>query len=317
MATLKQNIPFAVYQGIVDFLRQKVPPHLIPKVGIVCGSGLGGLASTMDDGTFTIDYSDIPNFPQATVSGHAGKLVFGILSGKPTVCLVGRFHFYEGYQLDATTLPLRVMHLLGVETVLVTNATGSLNERFNVGDLVLIKDHVSLPSLAGLNPLVGPNLPEFGPRFPAVSDVYDFDLRVLMAETFYKDPSYQSHGISLHEGVYTFVSGPSYESRAEGRFLRSIGADVVGMSTIPEIITAAHCGLRLLCMSLVTNQVLIRPEPSALDEAKRRLQVGGSAVTAASLAEQEIKATHEEVLAMSATRSLAVEKLVTAFVAAL
>ncbi|KAJ1972255.1 Purine nucleoside phosphorylase, partial [Dimargaris cristalligena] len=271
MTSLKATIPFSVYQSIADHLRGAVPEHLLPSVGIVCGSGLGGLADTLEPGFVSFNYTDIPNFPQSTVAGHAGKLVFGLLRGKPTVCMVGRFHFYEGYSLETTVLPLRVMHLLGVQTLIVTNAAGSLNDAHNVGDLVLIKDHVSVPTLTGLNPLIGPNLTEFGPRFPAVSDVYDFDLRVRLAETFYRDPSLQARGMSIHEGVYTFVSGPSYESRAEGRFLRSIGADVVGMSTIPEIITAAHCGLKLICLSLITNKVVIRPEPSALAEAQRRI----------------------------------------------
>ncbi|KAJ1962736.1 Purine nucleoside phosphorylase, partial [Dispira parvispora] len=243
MAAIKEHIPFVTYQGIANFLKDQVPSHLHPKVGIVCGSGLGGLSATLDTGAVTINYADIPNFPQSTVAGHAGKLVFGMLRGKPTVCMVGRFHYYEGYSPETTTLPLRVMQLLGVETVIVTNAVGSLNDDFNVGDVVLIKDHVSIPGIAGLNPLVGPNLSEFGPRFPPISDVYDFDLRVKMGETYYSQPEFRAKGMTMHEGIYSFVSGPSYESRAEGRFLRSIGADVVGMSTIPEIITAAHCGL--------------------------------------------------------------------------
>ncbi|XP_019335001.2 purine nucleoside phosphorylase isoform X1 [Alligator mississippiensis] len=223
-----------------------------PRVAVICGSGLGGLASLLKD-QVVIKYTDIPNFPQSTVVGHAGKLVFGRLSGKPCVVMQGRFHMYEGYPLWKVTFPVRIFHLLGVETLIVTNAAGGLNPEYNVGDIMIIRDHINMPGLAGINPLVGPNEESFGVRFPPMSDAYDKDLRRL-ALAVARD---LGHAKSVHEGVYCSVGGPSYETIAECRFLQRVGADAVGMSTVPEVIVARHCGLRVFGFSLITNKAVL------------------------------------------------------------
>ncbi|EWC45089.1 putative purine nucleoside phosphorylase [Drechslerella stenobrocha 248] len=246
------------------FIQDQVPQELrAPAVGVICGSGLGGLADTVEDGArFDISYSDIPNFPQSTVQGHAGKLVFGYLgkSKTPAVLMVGRAHFYEGHNIDKTAFPVRVMKLLGVKVVVVTNAAGGLNPDFEVGDICLLNDHINFPGLSGLHPLRGPNAEEFGPRFPPMSDAYDLELRKSV-HTAYKKLQLSIPTRRLHEGVYAFVSGPSFETRAECRLLRLLGADVVGMSTVPEIIAARHAGMRILAMSLVTNKAVLEPGP--------------------------------------------------------
>lgn len=173
----------------------------------------------------------------------------------PTVCMVGRFHFYEGHSLQATTYPVRLFHLLGVKTLLVTNASGSLNhQRHRVGNVMIIKDHINLPGMAGLNPLIGPNLERFGPRFPPTSYAYDPQLRQLAHRA--ASEVGMAAGM-VGEGIYSFVAGPSYETMAESRFLRMAGADAVGMSTVPEVIVAVHCGMRVLGLSLITNLVLM------------------------------------------------------------
>ncbi|KAF9583050.1 hypothetical protein BGW38_010351 [Lunasporangiospora selenospora] len=240
-----------------------------PSVGIVCGSGLGGLVNTLRN-KVEFSYTAIPGFVNSTVEGHAGKLVFGLLGDNdvPTVCMVGRFHYYEGFALNQTTYPIRLMSLLGVQNLIVTNAAGGLNPAFQIGDVCVIEDHINLPGMTGNNPLIGPNMPEFGPRFPPMSDAYCPRLRRLTYEAAKKlnVPKF------LHEGVYVFVSGPSYESKAECRFLRQIGADVVGMSTIPEVVVARHCGIKVLGLSLVTNRAVIhkdaRSDPDAAPEVR-------------------------------------------------
>ncbi|KAF9941423.1 hypothetical protein BGZ65_003425 [Modicella reniformis] len=253
-----------------SFLCQSLPENLVqPKVGIVCGSGLGGLVEIIKNKQ-EFAYSEIPGFVTSTVQGHAGKLVFGLLGDNdvPTVCMVGRFHFYEGFALTQTTFPIRLMALLKVGTLIVTNAAGGLNPAFKVGDVCIIEDHINLPGMTGNNPLIGPNMDDFGVRFPPMSDAYCPRLRRLVYDAAKK------MGIPkfLHEGVYVFVSGPSYESKAECRLLRSIGADVVGMSTIPEVVVARHCNIKVLGLSLVTNMVVVhrdrRSDPDAPFEDK-------------------------------------------------
>ncbi|KAI9342628.1 nucleoside phosphorylase domain-containing protein [Obelidium mucronatum] len=241
------------YAKAADWIKNKLPPGMkTVEVGIICGSGLGGLAATLEAPRVEFEYKDIPNFAVSTVSGHAGKLVFGYLSGKATVCMVGRKHAYEGHSLLRTVFPVRVMKLIGVHTMLITNAAGGLNPAFNVADIMVIQDHISVPGLAGLSPLVGPNMDSFGPRFPPTSDAYDYDLRLVAFKAS------QEVGIPpecMQEGVYCMVAGPSYESRAEARYLRNIGGDCVGMSTVPEVIIARHAGMRVLGLSLITNHV--------------------------------------------------------------
>lgn len=214
-----------------------------PKIGLVLGSGLGVLAEQMTRAV-KIPYRDIPSFPISTVPGHAGQLVLGKLGGNDVVTMQGRFHYYEGYALSEVTFPVRVMHELGVETVIVTNAAGGINESFESGDLMLIRDHINFTFR---NPLIGRNEPEWGPRFPDMSEAYDRSLRKLAREVA------SEQGIRLQEGVYAGVTGPSYETPAEIRMLRTLGGDAVGMSTVPEVIVARHMGMRVLGISCITN----------------------------------------------------------------
>ncbi|KAL0978210.1 hypothetical protein UPYG_G00167520 [Umbra pygmaea] len=222
-----------------------------PKVAIICGSGLGMLADALKCQD-SFPYSDIPGFPQSTVQGHAGRLVFGELKGKTCVCMQGRFHMYEGHSLSKTTFPVRVFKLLGVETLVVTNAAGSLADSYQVGDIMIIKDHINVLGLAGLNPLNGPNDDKFGPRFPPMSCVYDKDLRKMAFDLC------KSMGVTqfVQEGVYCMVGGPNFETVAEARLLHRLGVDAVGMSTAPEVVVASHCGMRVFGLSLITNKVV-------------------------------------------------------------
>ncbi|XP_046881492.1 purine nucleoside phosphorylase 4a [Hypomesus transpacificus] len=245
----KDQISHDDYQKTADWLLSQTQHR--PKVAIICGSGLGMLA----DGLKCQDsfpYADIPGFPQSTVQGHAGRLVFGELKGKTCVCMQGRFHMYEGHSLSKTTFPVRVFKLLGVETLIVTNAAGSLADSYNTGDIMIIKDHINFPGLAGLNPLNGPNDDKFGPRFPPMSGVYDRELRRLAQDIS------KTMGVSqyIQEGVYCMVGGPNFESIAEARLLHRLGVDAVGMSTAPEVLVASHCGMRVFGLSLITNKVV-------------------------------------------------------------
>ncbi|NXU47471.1 PNPH phosphorylase, partial [Turnix velox] len=270
---------YEVYKETADWLRAHTNQH--PKIAIICGSGLGGLADALENKT-VFPYEDIPHFPRSTVAGHAGRLVFGELNGQPCVCMQGRFHYYEGYSVSAITFPIRVFYLLGVEILIVTNAAGGLNPYFKVGDIMFIKDHISTFGLEGQNPLRGPNDDRFGVRFPCMSDAYDQDLLDLAKESV-QELGFQSF---TREGVYCLLPGPCYETVAECLMLHKLGADAVGMSTVSEVIAARHCGLRVLGISLITNQVVM------------------------SYNSQE-KANHEEVLRVSVVRAEAMQKLVT------
>ncbi len=220
---------------------------LKPEVGIILGSGLGDLAAEVRDAT-AIPYEEIPHFLRSTVVGHAGRLLLGRLENVAVVVMQGRFHFYEGYTMQALTLPVRVMRMLGARTLIVTNAAGGLNHTYRPGDFMLIRDHINFLGFAGMNPLVGPNDERLGERFPALAKAYDAELRALARTIAVQRPE-----ITLHEGVYAQVAGPSYETGAELKFLRIAGADAVGMSTAPEVIVARHMGMRVLGISLITN----------------------------------------------------------------
>ncbi len=220
---------------------------LKPAVALILGSGLGDLANELRDAT-AFPYAEIPHFARSTVIGHAGRLLVGMLEDVPVVVMQGRFHFYEGYPLSVLTLPVRVMRMLGAHTLIVTNAAGGVNPAYRSGDFMLIRDHISLPALAGANPLVGPNDERLGGRFPALARSYDPELRALAHSIAAAWPE-----ITLHEGVYTMVAGPSYETGAELKFLRVIGTDAVGMSTVPEVVVARHMGMRVMGLSLITN----------------------------------------------------------------
>jgi purine-nucleoside phosphorylase len=216
---------------------------MTPKVGLILGSGLGVLADYMENAV-TLKYEDIPYFPTSTVEGHAGELLVGELKGVPVILMKGRFHMYEGYAPEITAFPVRVMKQLGVERVLVTNAAGGVNLEYEPGDLMLISDHLNL---TGKSPLVGTNESEIGPRFPDMSEAYSKALRQMAHEVA------KSQGITLREGVYAGMLGPAYETPAEIRMLRTLGADAVGMSTVAEVIVASHAGMEVLGMSCISN----------------------------------------------------------------
>jgi len=226
---------------------------LVPEVAIILGTGLGGLVKEIEP-EVVIPYEQIPGFPLSTVESHAGRLILGRLKGKSVVAMQGRFHRYEGYTLQQVTFPLRVMYALGARTLVVTNVSGGMHPLWPPGDLVLIADHINL---LGDNPLIGPNDERLGPRFPDMSDPYDSGLRAKARALAL------AMGITLHEGVYVSVPGPNLETRAEYRMLRGMGADLVGMSTVPEVIVAVHQGMRVAGLSIITDQCL----PDALEPA--------------------------------------------------
>ena len=220
--------------------------HTQPTVGLVLGSGLASLADSVESAEI-VNYADIPYWPGTSVEGHMGRLVIGKLEGVEVLAMQGRAHFYEGYSMAQATLPIRVMQFLGIHTLIITNAAGGVNLTFKAGDVMLITDQINLIGMAGQNPLRGPNDPSFGPRFPDMSQPYDPELSSLARRLA------GEHHIDLREGVYICLAGPSFESPADLRFLRAIGADAVGMSTVPEVIVARHGGLRVLGLSGISN----------------------------------------------------------------
>ena len=229
-------------QETLAFIRTKT--NATPKVGIILGTGLGDLVKEIQQET-VISYSEIPHFPVSTVETHAGKLIFGKIGGKDIVAMQGRFHYYEGYSMQQITYPVRVMKMLGVDTLLISNAAGGMNPMYRKGDLMIMIDHINL---LGDNPLIGPNDDEFGPRFPDMSEPYSKRL-IELAETIAL-----AEKIRVQKGVYVAVAGPNLETRAEYRFLRAIGADVVGMSTVPENIVAKHMGMEVFGVSVITDE---------------------------------------------------------------
>ena len=242
---------FERIEHAADVVRER--SALRPDVGVILGTGLGGLAREIEVET-EIPYQDLPGFPLSTVESHAGRLLLGRLGGRPVVAMQGRFHRYEGYDLRQVTFPVRVLRALGATTLIVSNACGGMHPLWAPGNLVLLSDHINL---LGDNPLVGPNDDRLGPRFPDMSEPYDRGLRDLARTVAAR------LGIVLREGVYVAVAGPNLETRAEYRMLRAIGADVVGMSTVPEVIVAVQQGMRVLGLSIITDQCL----PDALEPA--------------------------------------------------
>jgi purine-nucleoside phosphorylase len=242
--TMKTKYTIEDMDKIADEIRSRI--SLQPKIGMILGSGLGLLSESIEDPTI-IPYHDLPGWPLSTVEGHAGELVIGSLEGQDVLVMNGRIHFYEGYEMSQVTLPIRVMQRLGIEIVLVTNAAGGVNQDFVPGNPMLITDHLNLLGMAGVNPLRGPNLEEFGTRFPDMSQVYDKELQDL-ARSVAKEQD-----IILYEGIYVCLAGPTFETPADLRFLLGAGVDAVGMSTVPEVIVANHGGQRVLGISGITN----------------------------------------------------------------
>ena len=242
-------------QESANFIESK--SEVKPSIGLILGSGLGVLADEIQN-PVKIKYNEIPNFPVSTVEGHEGCLVLGELEGKMVVAMQGRFHYYEGYTQQEITFPVRVMKLLGVSKLVVTNACGAVNTDFNPGDLMVITDHINL---SGANPLIGRNLDEFGPRFPDMSEAYNKDLRNKVLEAG------KDLGLNLKQGVYVMLSGPTYETPAEIRMVGILGGDTVGMSTVPEVIIANHSGIKTVGISCITNMAAgILDQPLSHDE---------------------------------------------------
>ncbi|XP_032597009.1 purine nucleoside phosphorylase isoform X1 [Drosophila grimshawi] len=281
----EDTYPYEVIQEIADFIVKG--SGMRPKIGIICGTGLGSLADLIQDAK-VFEYEKIPNFPVSTVEGHAGKLVVGTLEGVNVMAMQGRFHFYEGYPLAKCSMPVRVMKLCGVEYLFATNAAGGINPKFAVGDIMLMHDHVNMLGFAGNSPLQGPNDPRFGPRFPALVNSYNRDL-INKAIEIGKAMGIESN---IHVGVYSCLGGPTYETIAELKALRMMGVDAVGMSTVHEVITARHCDMKVFAFSLITNKCSIEYSDKKDDEAN-----------------------HEEVMAVAKIRQKACCELVSRLIA--
>jgi purine-nucleoside phosphorylase len=242
---MKPYVTLEQIDNAAEALRARI--SIQPKIGLILGSGLNKLADSVEDAT-VIPYPELPDFPVSTVIGHIGQFVAGHLEGQTVLVMQGRVHFYEGYSMAQVTLPVRVMQRLGIETLIVTNAAGGVNPEYLPGDVMLITDNLNLVGMAGMNPLMGPNLDEIGPRFPDMSQAYDRQLGDIARKVA------SENDITLREGVYCCLSGPSFESPADLRFLHMIGTDAVGMSTVPEVIVARHGGMRCLGFSGISNK---------------------------------------------------------------
>ncbi|KAF9078327.1 hypothetical protein BDP27DRAFT_1309419 [Rhodocollybia butyracea] len=289
----------------LQVLKEIVPPELQnPRVGIICGSGLSGLAASLRQSVL-VQYEKLPGFVQSTVPGHKSALAFGLMgsgAGIPVVAMLGRFHPYEGHKLSSVVYPVRVMGAIGVKDIFITNAAGALNPALAVGTIVVVHDHIALPNLTGMNPLLGPQIDPSFPRFLPISDAYSRSLRKLV---FHAAHQLSMNRDALAEGTYAWVSGPTYETPAEGRFLRAAGADVVGMSTVPEVLAAREEGMNVLVLSLVTNAVVI---PASYKSVREEVETE----IAGNLIEPVIdeKVSHEEVLALGKMKGDLMKSLV-------
>ena len=254
---MTQYLTMEKIDSIADLVRQKTSYK--PEIGMILGSGLGSLADSVQNPD-KVPYTELDGWPVSTVVGHSGQLVIGELEGKSVLIMQGRTHFYEGYDMPLIGLPVRVMKRLGVETLFVTNAAGAVNPEFEPGDLMLLTDHLNLIGMAGQNPLRGPNLDEFGPRFPDMSKVYDRELQDVARKVA------KENNLGLQEGVYVCLAGPSFETPADLRFLRAVGVDAVGMSTVPEATVARHSGMRVMGVSGISNKANLDGETETTHE---------------------------------------------------
>ena len=241
---MQEFLTIELIDEVADAIRART--DIQPRIGLILGSGLNDLAASIENAV-EIPYGELPYWAVSTVKGHSGRLLIGELEGQPVIVMQGRIHFYEGYSMAQVTLPVRVMQRLGIEILIVTNAAGGINQSFEAGGVMLITDHLNLVGMVGLNPLNGPNLDEFGPRFPDMSQVYDRELKNLTRRIA------ADEGVLLYEGVYVCLSGPSFETPADLRFLDLAGASAVGMSTVPEVVAARHGNTRVLGISGITN----------------------------------------------------------------
>jgi len=298
------DIPLS-FDASIDAIKSALPANLqSPRVGIICGSGLSGLVNVIRD-VVLVPYENIPGFSKSTVPGHKSTLAFGLLGsgqGVPVVAMLGRFHPYEGHSLSSVVYPVRVMAKLGIKDIIITNAAGSLNPSIPIGTIVVIQDHLALPNLTGMNPLLGPQISSDHLRFLPLSDAYSPALRRLV---FLAAHQLQLEDSALAEGIYAWVSGPTYETPAEGRFLRRVGADVVGMSTVPEVLAAREEGLNVMVLSLVTNFVVI-PETYRSIKEEVQAELAGKKVE---LPQAQV-VSHEEVLAIGQEKAGVLMKLV-------
>lgn len=317
MLTAKETIELQknLIEKALPILNSKISSHFAPivkfepKILIICGSGLGNLTLKLAlKPHLIIPYNELPGFQTSTVKGHFGELWVGHLKDTPVIMMKGRLHSYEGYDIRETVYPIRLLNKYSekycggsLKGLLVTNAAGGLDDSFKMGDFMMINDHLNFPGFSGKHPLVGPNWDEDGDRFLAISDAYDFKLRKLFLSTFNKlqKDGFVSKSRSLHEGTYTFVSGPTFESRAEARFLKAAGSDAVGMSTVPEVIVARHCGWKVLALSVITNNVVTDAPQKATD-----------AGSGEEIPLDEGKASHKEVLEIGLAAAKDLEAIV-------
>ncbi|TFK95417.1 nucleoside phosphorylase domain-containing protein [Pterulicium gracile] len=316
MAPTPDTRPSLVFEETIAAINARLPPNSplsSPQVGIICGSGLGGLASSMRE-VVKIGYEDLAGFAKSTVQGHAGALAFGFIGKEnvPAVAMLGRLHFYEGHSLQDVTYPVRVMVRLGIKQIIITNAAGALNPAIEAGSIVVVRDHLALPSLTSSNPLLGPltassNPSSPFPRFLPLSSAYSTALQRLahLASHDLSSANSSSPRVVLEEGTYAWVSGPTYETPAEGRFLRAAGADVVGMSTVPEVVVAKEEGVEVLVLSLVTNAVVIPDGYRSIRE-EVEAELAGKKVQM-----QEMPSvSHDEVLEMGKAKADVMRQLV-------
>ncbi len=266
--TLQPPTDPAAYSAAAAWIEART--NLRPTIGLVLGSGLDILADLMDQ-PLAIPYADIPGFPVSTALGHKSELLLGTVAQRPVLTMRGRHHTYEGWSAAQATFPVRVMHRLGIRTLILTNAAGGMNPDFRVGQIMLIRDHIALPAMAGLNPLRGPNADEFGDRFPAMNDAYSHRLVSLARATAREEE------IELREGIYVWVAGPNFETPAEIRMLRAWGGDAVGMSTVPEAMVACHAGMEVLAFSTITNLCVDNLEATHRPDAEEVVTAGRAA----------------------------------------